>query len=140
MGTINFSDSQTKVTNLFLNGHRCSEAILKIYGPQFGLDENLSMKIGCALGGGIGSTENVCGAVNAAAIVLGLAFGRNDHEDQLSKNKTNEVIQLFVEKFLNLHHHVNCNDLKDSKKDICIQIVKDTSKILEEIILKERKH
>ena len=139
MDKLKLTGNQTKASEFFLNGHRCSEAILKSYGPSLGLPESLAMKIGCALGGGLGSTRNLCGAVSSAIIVLGLIFGRENESDQLSKDKTNQIISQFIEKFLSTFHYLNCNDLLNLDEDICPRLVQEATKILEEIITKEKK-
>ena len=139
MNKLKLTGNQTQASKFFLNGHRCSEAILKSYGPSVGLPESLAMKIGCALGGGLGSTRNLCGAVSSAIIVLGLIFGRESESDQLSKDKTNQIISQFVEKFLSTFQSLNCNDLLNLDEDICPRLVQEATKILDEIIAKEKK-
>ncbi|OFZ22361.1 MAG: hypothetical protein A2202_03150 [Bdellovibrionales bacterium RIFOXYA1_FULL_36_14] len=139
MNKLKLTGNQTQASEFFLNGHRCSEAILKSYGPSVGLPESLAMKIGCALGGGLGSTRNLCGAVSSAIIVLGLIFGRESESDQLSKDKTNQIISQFVEKFLSTFQSLNCNDLLNLDEDICPRLVQEATKILDEIIAKEKK-
>ena len=63
--------------SLFKNGFRCSQAILSTYGLQFGLDQELALKLASPFGGGMGSLGNTCGAVTGAILVIGLKYGNS---------------------------------------------------------------
>lgn len=49
-------------------GYNCAEAILKSYNEEF--NTSIPIAIGSGMGTGL-SVDSICGAVNAAAIVLG---------------------------------------------------------------------
>ena len=105
------SSSASGASRRFSEGCRCSEAILAEYGARFGLAPDLAMKIGCAFGGGLGSTGDVCGAVTASIVVLGLKHGRTDTDDAARRLATDSRVKEFLEKFKWKHKHLKCNDL-----------------------------
>ncbi len=64
-----------KAEALFRSGCNCSQAVFTAFADELGLDEELAKRISCGLGGGIGRMREVCGAVSAAALVLGMRHG-----------------------------------------------------------------
>ncbi len=134
----------------FINGYRCSEAILKVYGEQLGLDHDTAMKMGCILGGGVGSSGDICGAITSSILVLGLKYGRTDISDKEAIKTTNEVTKKFIEAFKSKYKCIKCNDLVGFDrsteqghnlaaksgvfKKLCPQIVEDAALILEELL------
>ena len=64
-----------KAEALFRSGCNCSQAVLGAFADEVGLDEATALKVACGLGGGVGRLREVCGAVSAAAIVLGARQG-----------------------------------------------------------------
>ncbi len=64
-----------KAEALFKSGCNCAQAVLAAYADEVGLDEETAKKVSCGLGGGVGRMREVCGAVSAAAMVLGARHG-----------------------------------------------------------------
>jgi C_GCAxxG_C_C family probable redox protein len=56
------------------NSHNCAQAILHTYADVAGIDEESTMNIAGAFGGGMGNLEGTCGALVGAGLVLGLAM------------------------------------------------------------------
>jgi C_GCAxxG_C_C family probable redox protein len=59
----------------FREGYNCAQAILSVYGPGAGLSEELALRLGSSLGGGLGNSGQLCGAVTGASLVVGLHRG-----------------------------------------------------------------
>lgn len=59
----------------FKDGLNCSQAILATYGPARGLEQSIALRLGGALGAGVGRTGRICGAANGACMILGLRHG-----------------------------------------------------------------
>lgn len=68
-------DRAGKAEGLFRSGCNCSQAVFAAFADELGLDEELAKKVACGLGGGVGRMREVCGAVSAAAMVLGMRAG-----------------------------------------------------------------
>jgi C_GCAxxG_C_C family probable redox protein len=144
------SASALAASKKYSDGYRCSEAVLTSYGARVGLNRNLSMKIGCAFGGGLGSRGEVCGAVTASIIILGLKHGRTDKNDSDKRIKTDRQVQKFLKKFKLKNKHIRCNELIGFDrstpkghdiaaaagvfKKLCPKFVKDAGIILEELL------
>lgn len=54
-------------------GYNCTQAILKAFQPELGMDEETLMKLGTGFGVGMGTMEGTCGALLGTQIVLGMA-------------------------------------------------------------------
>jgi C_GCAxxG_C_C family probable redox protein len=88
--------SKEKSQELFNQEYNCAQSILVAFASQVGLDEETAFRVAAGLGGGIGRTQNVCGAINAGAIVLGLAHGNYKPEDKDAKKATGDLVGKFV--------------------------------------------
>ncbi|MFC1834992.1 C-GCAxxG-C-C family protein [Thermodesulfobacteriota bacterium] len=69
-----------RAKNLFETGQLlCSEAVLTVInrGLGGGLPDEMAIRLGSALAQGIGDSGCVCGALNGAALALGLHLGRD---------------------------------------------------------------
>ena len=89
---------------LFLDGCNCSQAVFTAFADEFGLDEELAKRLSCGLGGGVGRMREVCGAVSAAAMVIGMRLGPD-------KMRAYPVIQEFCAKFKAEAGSIVCREL-----------------------------
>ena len=95
-----------KAEALFTGGCNCSQAVFAAFADEFGLDEELAKRISCGLGGGVGRMREVCGAVSAAAMVIGMRLGPD-------KMKAYPAIQDFCAKFKAETGSIICRELLD---------------------------
>ena len=93
-----------KAEALFTGGCNCSQAVFAAFADEFGLDEELAKRLATGLGGGVGRMREVCGAVSAAALVIGMRLGPD-------KMKAYPVIQDFCAKFKERCGSIICRDL-----------------------------
>ena len=146
-----------KAVEKFKSGCNCSQAVLLAYADLIGLDENTAMLIASGLGGGVGRMREICGAVNAAAIVAGMKVGSLDPNDRQAKKHTYETVQKVAEEFKKTNRSIICRELlglnKEAeknetaapsertreyyKKRPCADIVADAAKALEAVIFNE---
>ena len=139
-----------KAKRQFEKGFSCAPAVLSAYSEQFGLDEELALKIACGFGGGIGRMGRTCGAVTGAVMVIGLKDGQADVTDEESRKETHELVRKFIDRFNELHGSVECRELigydlsdpaehKLARKNKvfetkCRSFVYDAARILEDIL------
>ncbi len=139
-----------KAVNIFNEGFSCSQATLLAFASDFGLDEELALKVSCAFGGGISHLGAICGAVSGALMVIGLKYGRTKKEDIKAREKTYKLANEFINKFKEKNNSIICNDLlgcdistdeglkiakvKRGDPNFCPKFVKDAVEILEEIL------
>ena len=93
-----------KAEALFKSGCNCSQSVFAAYADELGVDEELAKRIACGLGGGVGRMREVCGAVSAAAMVIGMRLGPD-------KMKAYPAIQDFCAKFKAAAGSIVCRDL-----------------------------
>src|SRR5512142_1356185 len=89
----------------FADGYRCSEAILAEYCGRVGLDSGSALKIGCALGGGLGGAGEVCGALTASIVILGLKYGRETENDADKRALADSHVRELLRRFALKHAH-----------------------------------
>jgi C_GCAxxG_C_C family probable redox protein len=134
----------------FNKGFACSQSVLAAFASQYGLDEEVALKIAAPFGGGMCRTGKVCGAVSGALMVIGLRFGQIKAEDKETKENVYALGRLFSDRFKSLHGSVMCTDLlgydlsvlseaergkyKDLFKSRCINFVKDATRLVQGII------
>ena len=131
-----------KAEKLFKGGLNCSQSVFAAFADEFGLDEELAKKVSCGLGGGVGRMREVCGAVSAAAMVIGMRLGPD-------KTAAYPAIQEFCAKFKDETGSIVCRELLAGtgataggapeertqayySKRPCVELVKLATTLLEE--------
>lgn len=139
-----------KALNLFKKNYSCAQSVLIAFADEVDIDKNLAFRIAAGLGGGIGRSQNICGAINAGAVVLGLKFGNYTEDDIESKNLMANVVGQYIEECKRALGATQCLDLikvdlnNNEQKDfanktghlerVCNNAVYVTSEILEKYI------
>src|SRR5574344_887478 len=136
---------------LFLTGYNCSQAVFAAYCEDFGIDFETGLKLSLSFGGGMGRMREVCGAVYAMFMLLGLKEGYvtvDDVKKKMHYEKVQKLAQIFKDKYgtiicrelLNLKE-TNSNpsptprDKEFYKKRPCAKFIKLASEIIEKEIL-----
>ncbi len=110
------------------NSHNCAQAILHTYADVAGIDEQTSMHIAGAFGGGMGNMEGTCGALVGAGLVLGL----------VNKDKVKAMRQMrqVMTRFQERNGATQCKLLKGIGTKVvlrqCPDCVADAAEFLEE--------
>ena len=119
-----------KALNNYQNGCNCAQAILKTFSHKLEISDETAMKLASGLGVGMFSGET-CGAVSAAYISLGFKYGGSDNSKAKEVfKKVKEYENAFKEKNISM----NCKELKSVYKKDCRELVKDSAKLLEELL------
>lgn len=134
----------------FKNGFNCAQAVFTAYCEEYGIDKEAGLKLTCPFGYGISRTDNTCGAVIGAIMVIGLKYGNCSPDDDEAKEKTDKLTQEFIGKFKEIYGSVKCTDLimcnistekgyifaKEHGffETICPCYIEDAVKILEDIL------
>lgn len=138
-----------KANDLFSKNFHCSQAVFATFSEELGITEEQALKIGACFGSGMRKGE-VCGACTGALMALGLKYGQADEEDMDSRLKTNEVTDMFLDKFKKENGSYMCKELLgcdvstkegiaeaiDKKLfiEFCPKMVESATKIVEEMI------
>ena len=128
----------------------CSQALLLTYGPEFGLDREIALRIADAFGGGMGRMGETCGAVTGAFMVVSLRYGRRVAEDTQARKKVHSIVGEFVRRFKSRNGSTVCRELLDcdistpeglksiKAKNLfltkCPKYVRDAAEIVEELL------
>ncbi|MCP4020722.1 MAG: C_GCAxxG_C_C family protein [Desulfobacteraceae bacterium] len=133
----------------FLNGYRCSQAVLGAFADDFNLDLDTAMTISLGFAGGAG-TDSYCGSLSAGYLVLAMKFGFPEPGNPEKMRQLIEKNQELCRQFKACHENVNCKDLvgldvfsekgsaefaaKNLKETYCVNLVGKTVQILEQIM------
>lgn len=131
----------------FSEGLLCSQSILLTYGPEFGIDEDMAVKVARPFGSGISRMCETCGAVTGAYMVLGLSCQEEDEKN--AKEKTYELCREFAKRFVETNGSTNCQQLlqcdlgtsegqnrfrQENLIHLCNNYVKSSAGILEDLL------
>ena len=99
-----------KALSNFEKGMNCAQSVLATFGPSFGLDEKICIRIASPFGGGIGHIQEICGAVSGAIMAIGLKHGAGtDQRDK--RDRINGLAQEFIRAFKKKNNSILCRDL-----------------------------
>ena len=102
-----------KALAYFRNKFNCSQAVFTVFGTEYGLSEDDSLKVSCAFGGGMGRQQHTCGAVTGALMALGMKYGKALDDPEEKKQETYAKARDFFRRFTELNGSVNCKVLLD---------------------------
>lgn len=94
----------------FHDEYACSQAILSEYCEQYGLAQDIALKLASGFAGGM-RMGKTCGAVTGAYMVLGLHFGDSHCDKMEGRQSVYTPVCEFTKKFRAIYGSVNCLDL-----------------------------
>jgi len=100
-----------KALELFYGNFNCSQSVFSIFAADFGITNELALKLASGFGAGIARQQKTCGAVSAAVMLIGLKHGNYKSDDCDSKENTYRQIQDFNKKFLQKFPSLECSKL-----------------------------
>lgn len=95
-------------------GFGCAQSVLAAYAGDFGLDEQLALKMATGFGSGMGRMCDVCGAVTGAFMVIGLKYGRTSADGVRYREETETTYRKVAElgeRFRQKHGTIDCREL-----------------------------
>lgn len=138
-----------KAIKYFSKNFNCSQSVFASYSEKFGITEKDAFKIASGFGGGIGKTQNICGALSGAVMVLSCRY-YNENDIRGSKILVYEKVKELILRFKEIHNTIDCLELidldfnKDGSSELfnklkirenkCNGYINDVCKILEELI------
>ena len=103
------SDIETAV-ELFRSGCACSQALIGTYGPKYGLEKGLALRLSAGFAGGMRRAET-CGAVTGAYMALGLAYSGDACGTAEGRKATYAAVGSLSEQFIRRHGSLLCREL-----------------------------
>ncbi|MDR1695447.1 MAG: C-GCAxxG-C-C family protein [Endomicrobium sp.] len=101
----------------FLKGYNCAQAVLLAFADDFNLDKEAVLKMASSFGAGMGGLREVCGAVSAMFMVIGLKYGYCDPKSHEDKKKLYALIQEAAGKFKEENGSIICRELLNLKEN-----------------------
>ncbi len=106
-----------KAYNLFKEGYNCCQSVVLAFEDILPLSRRQLIGVSVGFGGGFGRTRNLCGAVSAFAIVLGLVLPHGD-DPKTDKADMYKKLQNLDTEFKALNNSDNCGQLLINVKNL----------------------
>lgn len=142
-------DRKLKALELFRGDCNCAQSIFTAFGDVTGISGSGSKKIAAGFGGGIGKTQNICGALTGAVMVISSVFYNENYPSESKKIVYDEVRE-FLKDFRKINGSTKCLELigvdfsteegnnKAREENLyelkCEKYIADVCRMLEEII------
>ena len=97
--------------SLFRSGANCAQSVLVPFAAECGMSEEEAMKLASSFGAGMGRLREVCGALSAAFMVLGVKRGYACLDCKDVKDAHYACVQRFAAAFKEAHGSLLCRDL-----------------------------
>ena len=144
-------EHEKKAKELFLQGYNCAQAVFCAFCDVTGLDIEVAAMMSSSFGGGLGRLREVCGTVNAAALILGIVKGYSDPKDYEAKKTHYALVQEFARMFREENGSIVCRELLSGvevkpgsepekrseefyKRRPCLRLAESSARILEEML------
>ena len=98
----------------FEQGYSCAQAVLLAFREEAGLTPEQAARLASPFGGGMARMREVCGAVSAMLMVVGLADGYEDADAGEEKRALYARVRALADAFRGKHGSINCAELLKS--------------------------
>ena len=147
------SEKVKKAVEYFENGFCCSQAVFTTFATEYGISEEMALKIATQFGGGARKGE-MCGSVSGALMALGLKYGFSDGTAQEEKELAHQKAEEFMNRFIEKKGTVVCRELLKHDlsrageleicrelgifKTICPEMIRCAAEIAEQMLGEEK--
>ena len=121
-----------KAVELF-ETYNCAQSMLAAYAGDYGLEKAKALSLAAGFGGGIGRTQDVCGAVSGAVMALGLSSGFKEEDGRQKINEVYGKVRGFIGEFTREKGTIKCRELLN-----CDLLSEEGQKFFKENNLKEK--
>ncbi len=104
-------DHASQAQAYFLQGYNCAQSVLLAFAPDLGLTNDEAARMASSFGGGMGRLREVCGALSASFLILGLREGYSSPTDDEAKARQYARVQEIAAQFRAIHGTILCRDL-----------------------------
>lgn len=120
---------EEKAREYFAKGYNCAQSVVLAFEDLMPIDKDMLINLSAGFGGGFGRTRNMCGAVSAMALVLGILQDKNfcDDKDGIANSKK-EIYKRLSEldtQFKEINGSDNCAVLLANVKNLTAGSVPD---------------
>lgn len=100
-----------RAKELFLSGYNCAQSVLLSFADDLKFSKELAQKMAAGFGGGMGKTQETCGAVTGAIMVLGMIKGEEVNNNDELKSRAYGAVQDLTREFVAAYKSTRCRDL-----------------------------
>lgn len=93
MKSFDIEERVNQAVHNFESGYNCAQSVFLAYSDVFELDLELAKKMSVSFGGGVGRMREVCGTVNAMAMLAGFKYPVFDPQDQEARARNYGMVQ-----------------------------------------------
>lgn len=111
-------NKQEQAQQYFRNGYNCAQSVFAAFCQDFDMSLETGLKLSSSFGGGMGGLRQVCGAVTAMFMIVGLKCGYIEPQDIRLKAKHYRLIQDLSKQFNDKFGSIICKDLLLSNANI----------------------
>ncbi len=105
-------------------GLNCGQSVLLAFTDVTGFTEEQSMALASGFGGGL-RCGGICGVVNAAAAVLGMAYPSTLENGPAGKKRSSELTKAFQQRFTERFRQLNCRELLADKELVGTELAQE---------------
>ena len=105
-------------------GLNCGQSVLLAFTDVTGFTEEQSMALASGFGGGL-RCGGICGVVNAAAVVLGMAHPSTLENGPAGKKRSSELTKAFQQRFTERFRQLNCRELLADKELVGTELAQE---------------
>lgn len=103
MKSFDIEERVNQAVHNFESGYNCAQSVFLAYSDVFELDLELAKKMSVSFGGGVGRMREVCGTVNAMAMLAGFKYPVFDPLDQETRARNYGMVQKMAALFKEKH-------------------------------------
>jgi C_GCAxxG_C_C family probable redox protein len=104
-------DHSEQAKELFLSGYNCAQSVLLSYAGELKFSKELAQKLAAGFGAGMGRTQETCGAVTGAIMVLGMLKGETVNNNEELKAAAYGSVKDLTARFVSSFKTTRCRDL-----------------------------
>ena len=124
-----------KAVEYHKKGCNCAQAVVCVFADKIGMEEDKLFRLSEAFGGGMGGTQNVCGAASAMVFVAGALKSKGiDNLTKTNKKESDSFAAKILNEFDKKVGSLICGEIKCQNLRSCDGCIEDAVKILEENI------
>lgn len=116
-----------KAKRLKAQGLNCSQCVALSFSDVTGSNDDKMAALASCLGGGVGGSGNICGAITGASLVIGMA----KWSEPTDKSKVYGLTSQLASEFKAENCYQDCRDLKGKGHIPCMQLIESAIRILD---------
>ena len=100
-----------RIGELMDSGLNCAEAMVLTFADDVGLPREIAVRVATPFGGGLSRTNDICGLVSGAAIVIGAGNERGELSNAEGKERAYTVTAGLIRAITELKGSIDCTGI-----------------------------